>query len=862
MLSAIPDSLPVRHILPELADTLNMRHEVVLQAPPGAGKTTSVALALLAAPWLAGQTILLIEPRRIAARAAAVRMAKLLGENVGQRIGYRIRLESRVSAHTRIEVLTEGVLARRLQDDPELKGVALVIFDEFHERNLDSDLSLALCLQARELFRTPDNPLRLLVMSATLDGEAVAQLLDEAPVLTCEGRQYPVDIRYGTAHELRRPIVPVVTDTVVQAQREQRGSILVFLPGQSEIIRVAGQLKGRLDEDMDLCMLYGGLPLEKQQAAIAPAAPGRRKIVLATNIAETSLTIEGVEVVVDSGLMRSAVFDAATGVTRLHTRRISRASARQRAGRAGRLGPGICYRLWSQEQQQHLLAHTEAEILHSDLTSLALQLLGWGVSDITQLRWLDLPPERTYQQALEVLRYCQAITAGHQQTLRLTPHGVQLAQMPMHPRLGHMLLLGADLNVADSACLLAAVLSERVPKLGQHADLGSVLAQLRSDTQLPVQHQGWARRIREQARRFRHVLDKVWHRTDGSSDADPVLPVDDIPGVLMAAAYPDRIARQRSGGRGMIFQLSNGRSARLPMNDPLISEHWLAVAELGGRSGEAEDQIFSALPLNNRYFDTVLAPLISQREHIYWSDETNRMLAELKTCLGQIVLSSQSLPQIPQQTREKLLLELVRQRGLDILPWTDGLRQWRARVQLLYQQALQRGRGNQWPDLSDEALLANLESWLLPWLDQVQRQEDFKALDLRSILQAQLPWPLSMELARQAPEQITVPSGSSIAIDYTQSPPVLAVKLQEMFGCREGPRICDGTLALTLHLLSPARRPLQMTADLASFWQQGYAQVRKEMRGRYPKHPWPEDPLQAIPTAYTKARQQIQEGSV
>lgn len=845
--------LPIHAVLPQLREALSARHEAVLQAPPGAGKTTAVPLALLDEAWLAGQVVLMVEPRRMAARNAALRMADMLGEAVGETVGYRIRLDTCVGESTRVEVITEGILARRLQRDPELTGVGLVIFDEFHERSLDSDLGLALALQARELFRE-GTPLKLLAMSATLDGEAVAALLDDAPVITSKGRQYPVDIVYGAPYQLRDPIVPRVVDTVLRALRERAGSVLVFLPGQAEINRAARELTGALEgapEPVQVCPLYGGLSLKRQQLAIAPAPPGQRKVVLATNIAETSLTIEGIHMVVDSGLAREAQFDAATGVTRLNTRRISRASAAQRAGRAGRLAPGACYRLWSEEQHRQLVAHASPEILHADLAPLALQLLAWGVRDPAELHWLDAPPAGPFQKALAILAACDAVLNPAPGQWQLTPHGVRLAQMPLHPRLAHMLLLGCDIHAGETACLIAAVLSERNPLQDGGADLNRTLAVLLGEVRCPPQYRGWFRRTWAQARRYARVSTGVHQPRDFALQ----VAAPDVTGVLLAAAYPDRLARLRPGADKGAYLLANGRSARLPAHDELCGEPWLATAEVGGRRGEAEDRIYSAVPLSEAYFDSALLSLVRSEDKVVWDDAKERFIAERRRCIGRIVVGSEALAEVPAAARADALLGVVRQRGLDILPWNKALRQWRSRVNLLHRQAAERGNGNPWPDLSDEGLLDTLQDWLLPWLDSVERLQDFARLDLRGALLALLPWPLPLELERQAPERIAVPSGSNVSVDYTASPPVLAVKLQEMFGCEDGPRICDGGLALSIHLLSPAGRPLQVTQDLASFWRNGYPQVRKEMRGRYPKHPWPEDPVGATPTRHTRARQ-------
>jgi len=842
--------LPVLATLPELRAALADHGQAVLQAPPGAGKTTAVPLALLREPWLEGRKIVMLEPRRMAARASAARMADLLGEPVGETVGYSIRLENRTSDKTRIEVITEGILTRRLQSDPGLEDVGLVIFDEFHERSLDSDLCLALCLQGRQLFRE-STALRLLVMSATLDGEAVATVLDNAPIVTSTGRQFPVATHFGATHRLQDPIAPAAAAMVRRALEEQPGSVLVFLPGQREINatgrELAKSLSGAAAEDVLLTPLHGSLSLDKQQRAIAPAPAGKRKVVLATNVAETSLTIEGISAVVDTGLVREALFDPATGMTRLTTRRISRASAEQRQGRAGRLGPGHCYRLWSEEQQGRLVARSSPEILQADLAPLALQLLAWGVSDPAELAWLDAPPTVPWQQALDILERCGALFYNANNTAQLTPHGVRLAQMPLHPRLAHMLLVGCDIHATETACLVAAVLSERNPLATGGVDLGATLAVLLGEQRCPTEAQGWFRRIWQQARRFARIASDIHKPRRFAISVESA----DVLGVLLASAYPDRVARRRDNGD--VYQLGNGRSARLPGEDLLASKPWLAVADIGSQAGQSTDRIYSAVALNPDRFSDILSPLVRDEDVVDWDSRLERFVAQRRTLCGQLQVAMEPLSEVSEDARSQALLSVVRRRGLGMLPWTKNLEQWRDRVRLLYD-ACSSDPQNPWPDLSSPALLDTLDHWLLPYLGPVSRLEDFQKLDLKAILHAQLPWPLPLELERLAPERISVPSGSSISVDYSQRPPVLAVKLQEMFGCEDTPTIAGGRVALQVHLLSPAQRPLQVTQDLAGFWRSSYQEVKKEMKGRYPKHPWPDDPLQAVATRHTKKR--------
>ena len=851
MYSTEISQLPIVEVLEQLKRCLCERNEVVLQAPPGAGKTTIVPLELLDQPWLQGRKILVLEPRRMAARAAASRMAQLLGDAVGQTVGYRIRLDTCVSANTRIEVITEGILTQQLQRDPGLENVGLVIFDEFHERNLDADLCLALALYGREIFR--EGPaLKLLVMSATLAGEEVSKLLGNAPIVTSNGRQFPVETRYCEAHQLRHSIVQPAIDVVLRVLKEQAGSILVFLPGQREISNVARGLADALEhfaEPVEISPLYGGLSLERQQQALLPAPEGKRKIVLSTNLAETSLTIEGVTLVVDSGLVREAAFDPASGITRLGTRRISRASAEQRRGRAGRQGPGYCYRLWSEQQHERLVAHGSPEILQADLAPMALQLLSWGVDDGKALRWLDPPPAAPFAQALSILGQCGATVRNQSGGSQLTPHGVRLAQMPMHPRLAHMLLVGCDIQARETGCLLAATLSERSAFGEEGVDMAAAVAVLMGERRCPDTLQGWFKRVWKQARRFASMATEI-HKPRAHT---PEVSHKDIVSVLLASAYPDRIARLRADGKGYTYQLSNGRSAMLPENDSLAGTEWLAVAELGGKVGEPVDRIYSATELDPRNFDETLLVLVSEQEHVEWDYRKERFMAERRAHVGSILLSSEVLEQVSDEARAEALLAVVRKKGINILSFDKKVQLWRARVMLLHRTAVEE-QTNPWPDLSDDALLDTLEFWLSPYLGTVRRLEDFRRLDVKDMLRGLLPWPLPLELERLAPERWAAPSGSSVKIDYAQTPPVLSVKLQEMFGCEDTPTVAGGSVVLQIHLLSPGQRPLQITQDLAGFWRTSYHEVKREMKGRYPKHPWPDDPLVAVATRHTKKR--------
>ncbi len=842
--------LPVEECLDQLKRNLSERDEVLLQAPPGAGKTTLVPLALRDEPWLEGRKILMLEPRRIATRAAAYRMASLLQEQPGQTVGYRMRLESKVGKNTRIEIITEGILTRMLQQDPALEDAGLVIFDEFHERNLDSDLALALCLKGRALFRDGAK-LKILVMSATLDSEPVARLLDDAPVVDSAGRQFPVEIVYGRARKADDNVVERMVATIRQALTDNPGSsLLAFLPGQGEIRRAEGSLAewllGRKISDVHLCPLYGNLPFAEQQRAIAPLAGGEsndRKVVLATNIAETSLTIEGVDVVVDSGLARVARFDPSTAMTGLHTIRISDASSEQRAGRAGRLRPGKCYRLWSAEQQKQLARQRTPEILEADLAPLALQLLEWGVDDPGELSWLDPPPAAHWRQALDLLESLGALERKSG-TRVLGEHGRAMAALPLHPRLAHLLLRGAGHGLPEQACLLASLLSERDPLGDATPDLAERLDILAGASPCPPQHRGWRDRTRQLGRQLERQLKRLKIRPP---EVHSPIRAEQAPGFLVACAYPDRVARRRHSSG---YQLANGRGASLAGTHSLGKQRWLAVAEVGGLAGGRPDTIRSAAALDSELFDTALADLVRDETVAEWDRKAGRFIAEARRKVGALVLQKRDLDEVPADARRAALIGYLRERDLEPLPWKPEHRQWCARVALLREV----DAAHAWPDLGHAGLRATLETWLGPWLDGVSSLQDLKKLELAKILRALLPWELQRRLDELAPVRLRVPSGSNIAIDYTQSPPVLAVKLQEMFGCERTPTVAGGRVALLVHLLSPAGRPLQLTQDLAGFWRSSYHDVKKEMKGRYPKHPWPDDPLAATATRKTKNR--------
>ena len=833
--------LPIEDVLPALRRTLTEGRNALLTAAPGAGKTTRVPLALLDASWLEGKSLIMLEPRRLAARAAAHRMASMLGEPVGATVGYRMRLDTKVGPKTKIEVVTEGILPRLLQQDPALSTYAIVVFDEFHERSLQTDMGLALCLESQRLFR-PD--LRLLVMSATLNCGPVADLLGQAPVIACEGRLFPVETRY-----LDQPLSGHLDAAVVQSMRrslaQDQGSLLVFLPGMAEIRRVEQKLLDlKLAPNILIAPLHGDLPQEAQDRAIAPAPAGTRKIVLATSIAETSLTIDGVRVVIDAGLLRVPRFDSRSGLTRLETMRVTQDSAEQRRGRAGRLEPGICSRLWTSAEDQSLAPCRPPEILDSDLAPLLLELAQWGTANPAELSWLTPPPAGTVAQARELLTDLGALNIEGQ----ITAHGRRMAELPLHPRLAHMLLKALSLQLTDLACELAALLSERDilrdPSGRRNADLRLRLDILHG----AYDYAAGATIDRAACQRVRRTAD-LWQRQHlraARSDRQGSL---DETGLLLALAYPDRIA-QRQRGNDARYLMANGRGAVFANPDLLGSEDYLVIADLDGSGQWAKINL--AAPVQLRDLETLYADRIQVIDEVSWDEAAQMVRATRQRRLGSLILSARGLSKPDPWTISAALLEGIRLAGLDRLAWTPELRQWRARVAFLRRIE---GQESRWPDLSDQALLQTLDDWLAPYLTGLTTFDRVATLDLTQPLRALLSWEQQRQLDRWAPTHLTVPSGSNVRVEYeTPDLPVLAVRLQEMFGCKDTPRLVDGKIPVMLHLLSPARRPVQITKDLSSFWRSTYLEVKKELRGRYPKHSWPDDPLIAPPTAKAKRR--------
>ena len=811
-LPSLPElHLPIAAVADEVCSRL-LKGNVVLQAEPGAGKSTGLPLALLAAGF--DGKILMLEPRRLAARGVAERLAGHLTETVGQTIGLRMRGSTNVSAQTKVEVVTEGVLTRILQNDPLLEGIAVVIFDEFHERSLHADLGLALCLDVQSSVR---EDLRLLLMSATLDGETISRHIGADAPVVCQVRQHPVEIVWRS--DKYQSLPAAVARTVVNALTTHEGDVLVFLPGVAEIAQTANQLNGQLPENAVVLRLHGGVDNAAQRAATAARSNNRdapRRVILSTNLAETSITIDGVSIVIDSGLERRQKIDRSSGAERLETVMASRASATQRAGRAGRTGPGVCYRLWSESSHATRAESWQPEINRAELATLVCDLGLWGIHDYSTLPWLDPPAQASVSRATDLLSRLQIW-----QNDGFTEYGRKVAALPVHPRLGHMILWGAEHGSARQACQLAAILEDLPRTTG--CDITSLISRMtKAQVQRSKQLQGMIRNASE------------------VTGAPP-----DI-AVLLACAYPDRIARRRRAGNGRLL-LSSGAGAVINTDDPLAQSEWLAVARLGGAGTEL--RIFAALPLNIDDISLWCSELIETHEAIDWDTNTERVIAERQQRIGSIVLHAERLQNVSQEHHQRAMLAMIRKQGLQCLSWTEDIVEWQARV------TRAKALNEDFPEVDDQALLNTLESWLMPYLNNVNNLQALQRVDVLAALTALLNYDQQQQLDKLLPVKYSVPSGASHRLRYAcEGNPVLAVKLQEMFGCRENPAVANGRIPLKVELLSPARRPVQITEDLANFWTNSYPAVKKDLAGRYPKHPWPDDPLKAEPTAFAKRR--------
>ncbi len=815
--------LPIDDVLDELTNSLAKHNTAVLVAPPGAGKTTRVPLALFEEPWAQHKKIIMLEPRRIAARAAADRMAQTLGEKAGDTVGYRVRFGSKISRSTRIEVVTEGIFSRQILDDPEMTGVAAVLFDEFHERSLDADLGLALARDAQQGLR---EDLRILVMSATLDGARVAKLLGNAPVIASEGRAYPVETRYVG----RKPDIQFerqMADAIATALRADEGSVLAFLPGAAEIRRTETMLRERVsDASIEIVPLFGALDSAVQDRAIAPAPKGTRKVVLATSIAETSLTIDGVRIVVDSGVARVPRYEPDIGLTRLETIRASRAAVDQRRGRAGRTEAGVCYRLWDEPQTASFEAYTRPEILSADLSSMVLDLAQWGVSDPSKLAFLDAPPTPALTEAGGLLRELNAVDEAG----RITPEGKSLRALALPPRLARMIVDSHRLAAGEEAAMIAAILTERGLG-GDSADLDARLDNFRRD-----------RSPRAQSAK---QLAQRWAQQVAAEEKISAKDISLSTGRMLALAFPDRVARNRGNGS---FVLANGRGAGVDQTSALAKSPYIAVAELTGTA--ANGRILLAAPITQDEVETQFAAHIEMDDEISFDKSAMALRARRRKKLHAITLSEHTLPVSPSADTARILAEGLVAVGIDRLPWSKPLKQWRDRVMFL-----RAASPEEWPDLSDTALAETREIWLVPALHDKTSLASFSAGDFSDALMSLLPWDLRSRLEREAPTHFEAPTGTSLPIDYeAEQGPTIAVRLQELFGLNVHPSIAKGKIPLVLELLSPAHRPVQVTRDLPGFWRGSYAAVRTDLRGRYPRHPWPEDPVSAPPTRRVKPR--------
>ncbi|MDH0614884.1 MULTISPECIES: ATP-dependent helicase HrpB [unclassified Agrobacterium] len=812
--------LPVSAVLGDIADALGQTGRAVLSAPPGAGKTTLVPLHLLQQEWRADGKIILLEPRRLAARAAAGRMAELLNEDIGDTIGYRMRLDNRISSKTRIEVVTEGVFARMVLDDPELAGVSTVIFDEFHERSLDGDFGLALALDVQGGLR---EDLRILVMSATLDVERISALMGSAPVIQSLGRTFPIDVRY----EERWQGVPVdekVARVIAETHASETGSILAFLPGQAEITRTAARLEGRFFDNTDIIPLYGNLSQKEQDAAIMPARAGRRKIVLATSIAETSITIDGVRVVIDSGLQRLPVFEPATGITRLETVRVSRASADQRAGRAGRTEPGVAIRLWHPGQTAALNAFTPPQILASDLAGLALDLAHWGVQDPSSLAFLDMPPEAALKESVALLKNLEALDKSG----ALTQRGRLMRGLSLPPRLAAMVIASAGEGAGKKAAMLAVMLTEQGLG-GSDIDIDERLRRFFSDRS-------------ERAQAARKLASRL---LDAVRTGTAVVEVPSETGPLLLHAYPDRIALQR-GGRGR-YVMANGRGAEIAETERLAASKMLVVADITGRA--AQPRILAAAGIDRSDIEERMPHLIVQQEQLLFDKASGQARARKVTRLGAIILDETPLPRPDGERAARALANGIREFGMGILSFSKETLQLRDRIGFLNASI-----GEPWPNVGDASLLSRLDEWFVPFQHGARSLQDIRPGSLSEGILSLVPHEVARDLGRLAPTHFEAPTGQRHPIRYDASEPTLSIRVQELFGLTAHPAIAQGRLPLLLELTSPAHRPIQTTRDLPGFWAGSWKDVRADMRGRYPRHPWPEDPAAAPPTSRAKPR--------
>lgn len=814
--------LPIDAVLDDLSRTLEAHNAAVLVAPPGAGKTTRVPLALLDAPWAKDKKIIVLEPRRIAARASADRMAKSLGERAGETVGYRVRFGSKISRATRIEVVTEGIFTRQILDDPELSGVAAILFDEFHERSLDADMGLALARDAQLGLR---EDIRILVMSATLDGARIAKLLGKAPVVESEGRAFPVETRY-LGRKIDAPIERQMADAIASALRADGGSVLAFLPGAAEIRRTQNFLAERVqDASIEIVPLFGALDAAVQDRAIAPAPKGTRKVVLATSIAETSLTIEGVRIVVDSGLARVPRYEPDIGLTRLETVRAARAAVDQRRGRAGRTEPGVCYRLWDEPQTASLAPYTQPEILSADLSSLVLDLAQWGVSDPSALSFLDPPPAPAWKEAKNLLSELNALDGDG----RITAEGKSLRALALPPRLARMIVDSHRAGEGEAAAEIAAIITERALG-GDSVDLEHRRDQFRRD------RSPRATSARDLARRWAAQVaasEKAGQQDDLST------------GLMLAYAFPDRVARNRGNGS---FVLANGRGAAVDQTSSLARAPYIAIGEMTGTA--ASGRILLAAQITQDEIERHFAEHIESVDEISFDRGAMALRARRKRALHAITLSEATLAVSPSEDTARIFADGLIAAGLDRLPWSKTAKQWRDRVMFL-----RKAEGDSWPDLSDDGLIARRDDWLVPALYDKIALKDISAGDLSDALVALLPWEMRARLDREAPTHFEAPTGSVLAIDYeAEQGPTIAVRLQELFGLNTHPSIAAGKVPLVLELLSPAQRPVQVTRDLPGFWHGSYAAVRSDLRGRYPRHPWPDDPASALPTRRAKPR--------